>query len=800
MIETTHVSWPGWETIRLIGRGSFGAVYEIQRTLVNGIEKAALKVISIPQNPSDIDEMSSEGYKDEEITTIFQSHLTSIVEEYSLMKKMSGCTNIVNCDDVRYVQHDDGFGWDIFIKMELLTPLTKSIVGEIAEDTVIKIGRDICIALELCKKHEIIHRDIKPQNIFVSQYGDYKLGDFGIAKTVEKTMGGTKIGTYKYMAPEVYNNQPYGTSADIYSLGLVMYWLLNERRMPFMPLPPTDIQAGMEESARERRFSGEQLSVPAHGSEELKWIVLKACAYEPEMRYQNAVEMLNDLNVLSGIRSIPVVDDVEELEESGSQKQESDGDGSETEKKSNKKRIFIIIACVAFFFLNFLILRSCGRDDGHSKEVTGENSTTAVSEQETPTEQRTFTQTEESIASTERVEESLPILVEWTEWLDKLPEYVTKENYVIEEQTLYRSSNLETTTSEKESMEGWELYDVVEGTGEFGNWTAWSAEGVIGSDIREVEMQEWYRYREKKIATGASSSMEGWELYNTTYTLGDYGAWSEWGADEITVSEERQVETKDQYNHAYRSYAEHNEPSYEDYIPNGYSDRITGEWSEWSATPIEEDEYTAVETKNVGNCEVLWAHYCNSERYYSSPNNNTTDYHEVWQSYGTEEPSFDECFMNPMCPNGHNIYYKMEVRTGGEIYTMYRFAPRERTYYFYKDTWTGWTDGTFVAKNDIERLEETLTRTLYRYCDREKIPTYHFYCWGSWSDWSPNAVTESDDRQVETTTFYRYRDRVQTTTYYFKRWGSWSDYSTIAVTADDTTKVETITQYRYKSK
>ena len=57
--------WPGWETVRLIGRGSFGAVYEIQRDVFGSVEKAALKVISIPQNDSDLEEMFCEGYDNE---------------------------------------------------------------------------------------------------------------------------------------------------------------------------------------------------------------------------------------------------------------------------------------------------------------------------------------------------------------------------------------------------------------------------------------------------------------------------------------------------------------------------------------------------------------------------------------------------------------------------------------------------------------------------------------------------------------------------------------------------------------
>lgn len=79
--------WPGWETVRLIGRGSFGAVYEIQRRIFDDVEKAAQKVITIPQNASDLDEMYSDGYDAESITATFQAHLKSIVSEYSLMCK-----------------------------------------------------------------------------------------------------------------------------------------------------------------------------------------------------------------------------------------------------------------------------------------------------------------------------------------------------------------------------------------------------------------------------------------------------------------------------------------------------------------------------------------------------------------------------------------------------------------------------------------------------------------------------------------------------------------------------------------
>lgn len=290
--------WPGWETVRVIGRGSFGTVYEIRRESLEGQERAAVKVIPVPQHEEDIEEMMSDGYDQKSIAETIQSYVKSITSEYSLMNQLKGNPNIVNCDSVRYEQHEDGLGCDIVIKMELLSPLIKVLPESISEKQTIAVGKDIARALTHCHEYHIIHRDIKPQNILRSSAGNYKLGDFGIAKTVERTSGGTKIGTYKYMAPEVYNNQPYGEGADIYSLGLVLYWMLNERRMPFLPLPPEKLSPQMEEHARLRRFNGEELPEPVHGSKELKAIVMKACSFDPADRFADAKEMLESLERL----------------------------------------------------------------------------------------------------------------------------------------------------------------------------------------------------------------------------------------------------------------------------------------------------------------------------------------------------------------------------------------------------------------------------------------------------------------------------------------------------------------------
>ena len=176
--------WPGWETVRQIGHGSFGTVYEIKKDIFGDAECAAMKHISIPQSDSDIELLYSEGHDDESITETFKEQVKEIVNEYKLMKKLTDCPNVVSCDDVLFIQHDDDLGWDIFIKMELLTPLLKRLKdqSDFPEEQITQMGIDLCRALVYCHGQNIIHRDIKPQNIFISSGGIYKLGDFGIAR------------------------------------------------------------------------------------------------------------------------------------------------------------------------------------------------------------------------------------------------------------------------------------------------------------------------------------------------------------------------------------------------------------------------------------------------------------------------------------------------------------------------------------------------------------------------------------------------------------------------------------------
>ena len=290
------VRFPGWEIIRKLGEGSFGGVYEIHRTLPDGrVEKAALKKLTVPKDNSEIRELYSQSFSKENITAHYKDQMRELVNEYTLTQELNGCRNVVACHDVQCVQHTDGIGWDIYIRMELLKPLKHVLSADYQEMAVLKLGLSLCNALLACQEHHIVHRDIKPENILVSDRGEFKLGDFGIAKVSEKTATGTMTGTMGYMAPEVANRWHYGAQADIYSLGMVLYWMMNRRTLPFLPFPPTIPTAAQRQEAANRRFAGESFPPPINGSRELKAIVMKACAFSTDKRYQTVQELRRDL-------------------------------------------------------------------------------------------------------------------------------------------------------------------------------------------------------------------------------------------------------------------------------------------------------------------------------------------------------------------------------------------------------------------------------------------------------------------------------------------------------------------------
>ena len=363
-IEKLNQVWPEWSVEKQLGKGSYGVVYKAVRKDHNLESYAAIKVISIPQDQAEIDTLRSEGLDLNGTRTYLQGIVNDFVSEIQLMESLKGIQNIVSVEDYKVVEKTDEIGWDIFIRMELLTPFNTYVSDKnLSEKDVIKLGIDICTALEICSKRNIIHRDIKPENIFVNDFGYFKLGDFGIARKLENMTGGlSQKGTFNYMAPEVANSTNYDSRVDIYSLGIVLYRLLNNNRLPFLDSDKQILNPNDRRVAVERRMNGETLPIPCEASPAMGNLILRACAYDPNQRFATASDMKKALEFVANGSYVAIPVDVDATTAVRHAKSDLDGTTAvrraqpeakakqqETfgKKKSKAPKIIAIIAAIA---------------------------------------------------------------------------------------------------------------------------------------------------------------------------------------------------------------------------------------------------------------------------------------------------------------------------------------------------------------------------------------------------------------------------------------------------------------------
>ena len=348
-----------WVIDRALGSGAFSTVYRIVRKDRPSID-AALKVISIPESERETASLLAEGMDLSQSQSYYDAIAREYTSEIDLMEDLKGTPNIVSIEDYKVVRKENGIGNDIFIRMELLKPLDSVLRQRmLTEVEVIRLGIDICGALDLCEEKHIIHRDIKPANIFINdktaRHVYYKLGDFGVARNFESlTQGLSKKGTPNYMAPEVVNGAPYDHRADLYSLGITLYRLLNGNRLPL--IPAQDITPAVRESAIARRLSGEKLPPPEHAGRALSRVVLKACEFRPDDRYASARDMKRALEAL-----------LRNNADSGEPEEDQDKTvyilperenlpGKKEPKQKHRKLIPVIIGCVCVILAGMLVV------------------------------------------------------------------------------------------------------------------------------------------------------------------------------------------------------------------------------------------------------------------------------------------------------------------------------------------------------------------------------------------------------------------------------------------------------------
>ena len=299
-IQKYEPLWGKWTVKRKLGEGSFGAVYEAESEKFGNKSSCAVKFISFKNAEMLQGVNQEETLSPEELEQLKIEEAKKNVREAVLMEKLQGRDHIVTIYD--YDIFPGKSTTDVIIRMEQLMNLNDYMKlheqdsEEQLKKTVIKLGIDIGKALEDCEKEQIVHRDIKPDNLFVNKNGTFKLGDFGLSRKMSKSASFSlrkSAGTPLYMAPEALgwgNKTDY--LSDIYSLGIVMYQLLNDGNIPFV----SDMKDFVEvDDAIGKRADREEIIAPKHDDGQLWKIIQKACQYKKEDRYQSAVEFRREV-------------------------------------------------------------------------------------------------------------------------------------------------------------------------------------------------------------------------------------------------------------------------------------------------------------------------------------------------------------------------------------------------------------------------------------------------------------------------------------------------------------------------
>ena len=141
-------------------------------------------------------------------------------------------------------------------------------------------------------EHSVIHRDIKPQNVYLTADGTIKLGDFGIAtfeNSARLTRSETIIGSVHYLAPEISRGQQASYQSDIYSLGVTFFELIT-RRVPFEDDTPVSVAIRHIKD----KFPSPRKYIPST-PKEIERIILKACKKNPQERYKTVKDMRKDI-------------------------------------------------------------------------------------------------------------------------------------------------------------------------------------------------------------------------------------------------------------------------------------------------------------------------------------------------------------------------------------------------------------------------------------------------------------------------------------------------------------------------
>ena len=296
--------WQEWYIEEKIETGNFCDIFKLKReTDTEDTIYKALRVIEIPRIQATA---SSEnlGERRQALHGYFGELAKVVEEEIKALHVLNGKPNILPYEEYQILERQETVGYDIL----LLSPIHRSFISYISgrnlEDNqdIVKMAKDICRGLSEIHRMDFLHMDLKLENIYMEEDGNCYLGEIGIENKISTFQtGSVKRGPYEYLAPEVYLNKEYSKKADIYSMGVILYILCNDGKIP------------RELQRRDRKA---ELPVPCKAKERLTEIIFKAMSYDVKGRYADADSMLEDLeNLTEDDIAFPNIEKTEEVEE-----------------------------------------------------------------------------------------------------------------------------------------------------------------------------------------------------------------------------------------------------------------------------------------------------------------------------------------------------------------------------------------------------------------------------------------------------------------------------------------------------
>ena len=413
-----------WTIDGKISQGRNFNLFRVSRKTEAGTDYLAVKTIRFPENETEFQKaIASSAYMSED------DYLNSLEARLRLnMEKMMSLRqseNIVRFDDYMIIREIHCFY--VVILTELLMPLSEYFSrNRTTQKDIAKLGADISSALCDFRGIGIILKAVRPDNIFVTPNGIYKLGDFGIDTDAERQEAKSFS---DYYPPESQYASTFSNTLDIYSLGMTLYKFMNRNRMPFLPPFPSDISPEDRQRAFEKRLSGEEIPAPELSDETFSKIILKSISFTPERRYRAPEFLLNDLSrYLSGdtVEAVPPAPKEQFIEEETAEEisefQNAFNDDAEEEgARDNKNRLYTIIGIAAAVLVCLAILvTSLGRRNASEEPTLPDITTTKPlitkqTEAETTTEEVTATEAETTTEETTTEAETTPEEITTTE-------------------------------------------------------------------------------------------------------------------------------------------------------------------------------------------------------------------------------------------------------------------------------------------------------------------------------------------------------------------------------------------------